>query len=143
MQLSTIPIIEKLLYKGIKTAKLTKENIIGFFNHSWLASLLEGFTSDETPETFSWIELLGPGLFDVLSQLESQIYDKEFKPNFILGIDSLSIKIGGLIRDLARLSGKTVTKIKEGESSEMNLEELLRDEEIKKLFTEEDILLWR
>lgn len=143
LQLSTIPIIEKLLYKGIKTAKLTKENIIGFFNQSWLSSPLEGFTSDETRETFSWIELLGPGLFDVLSQLESQIYDKEFKPNFILGIDSLSIKIEGLIRDLARLSGKTVTKIKEGESTEMNLEELLREEEIKKLFNEEDMLLWR
>lgn len=143
LQLSTIPIIEKLLYKGIKTGTLTKENIIGFFNSSWLASPLEGFTSDETPETFSWVELLSPGLFDVLSQLEAQIHDKNFKPNFTLSIDSLSIKIEGIIRDLARLSGKTVTKIKEGESSEMNLEELLREEEIKKLFTEEDILLWR
>lgn len=143
LQLSTISIIEKLLYKGIKTGKLSRESIMSFFNQTWLSRPLEAFSSDETSETFSWMELLTPGLFDIITQLEAQILDKNFNPNFLLGIDSLSIKIEGIIRDLSRLAGISVSKIKEGEALEMNLEELLRDEAITKIFSEEDVLLWK
>jgi len=143
LQLSTMPIIEKFLYKGVRTGKLNRDSIMNFFSQTWLSKPLEVFTAGETPETFSWFQLLGPGLFDVVSQLEAQILDKKFNPNFILSIDSLSIKIEGIIRDLLRLSGISVSKIKEGETLELNLEELLREEAVTEIFTEEDILLWK
>lgn len=143
LQLYTITLLHKFFYRGFRTGKLTKEEIMAFLNKSWMGRKLAAFSADETPDVFSWMELVGPALFDLLSQLETQILDKEFKPNFVLSIDSLSIKIEGLIRDIARLSGQSVTKIKENESQEMNLEELLKDESISKIFTGEDVLLWK
>ena len=73
----------------------------------------------------------------------SQVLDKNFQPNFLLGIDSLSLKIEEVIRDLARLAGISVSKIKEGETLEMNLGELLRSKSITDIFREEDVLLWK
>jgi hypothetical protein len=143
LQLTTISIIQKFLYKGIRTGKLSGENIMTFFKQTWLGNKLKSFSSDSEPEIFSWMQLLGPALHDLLFQIEAQILDKNFQPNFLLCIDSLSIKIEGVIRDIARLSGKSVTRIKETEALEMNLEELLKDESICKIFTEEDVLLWK
>lgn len=143
LQLTTISIIQKFLYKGIRTGKLSRENIMTFFKQTWLGNRLKSFSSDDEPEIFSWMQLFGPALHDLLFQIEAQILDKNFQPNFLLSIDSLSIKIEGAIRDIARLAGKTVTRIKETEALEMNLEELLKDDSIVKIFTEEDVLFWK
>ena len=143
LQTTAIPLVIKFFYKGIRTGKLNRDKIISFFNQTWFSKGLEAFTADEKKEVFSWIELLGPGLYDLISQMEAQILDNKFKPNYILSIDSLSTKIEGVIRDLARLAKKPVTKIREGDAVEMNLEELLRDEAITSLFKDYDILLWK
>jgi hypothetical protein len=143
LQMTTVPLLSKFFYTGIRTGKLSRDKIMDFFNQTWFAKGLEGFSVDGEKEVFSWIELLGPGLRDLVSQLEANILDREFRPNYTLGIDSLSIKIEGIIRDLARIRKVNVTKIKEGESVEMNLEELFREESIIQLFKNYDILLFK
>lgn len=143
LQVTVISLIEKLLYKAVRTGRHNRESIMAFFNKTWLSNELREFSGGGPVITFSWMQLLGPGLHEILSQLETQILDKKYQPNFLLGIDSLTIKIEAVIRDLARLAGMSVTKIKEYEAVEMNLEDLLNDKEVQSLFKEEDILLWK
>ncbi len=143
LQTTVIPLVIKFFYKAVRTGRLNRDSIISFFNKTWFSKGLEAFTADEQKAIFSWIELLGPGLYDLVSQMEAKILDNKFKPNFILSMDSLSTKIEGVIRDLARLAKKPVTKVREGDAVEMNLEELLRDESIIGLFKDYDILLWK
>jgi hypothetical protein len=135
--------MEMLFFKGFKSGKITRETFIGYFNQTWLAQSLDGYSVDGEPRHFSWMELLGPALNELAMELEAHIQDRNYRPNFILLIDSLSIKLEGAIRDYARLSAVSTTKVIKGETTEMNLEELLNDAEVMTLFDGNDVVLWK
>ena len=68
-----------------------------------------------------------------------------YSPNLVLSIDSLTLKIEGLIRDICQFSGVTtfyMTKDKKGRSiaREKDIHALLYEEPIKELFDEDDLL---
>ena len=117
--------------------------VLEYLNCTWYAGTLSEFTVAEEPEKFTWIDLIQPGLVGIFNQFESKLHDKKYQENYILCIDSLATKIEGIIRDLARLNGFTVTKIKDKETSEVNLEDMLGDEKIRNFFSSEDRMLFR
>jgi len=63
--------------------------------------------------------------------------------NFILCIDSLTLKFEGAIRDYVRLLGGTTTTEKRGELKEQLLEELLMNKVITENFSTEDVTLFK
>lgn len=143
LQLFALPLIEMLFFEGFKRGKITRETFLGYFNKTWLVQSLDGYSVDGEPRHFSWMELLGPALNELAKELEAHIHDKAYLPNYILPVDSLSIKLEGAIRDYAVLSGIPVTKVITGETTEMNLEELLNDEKVSALFQGDDVVLWK
>jgi hypothetical protein len=69
-------------------------------------------------------------------------------PNLVLSVDSLTLKIEGLIRDICRLSGETTSYMTKDSKNrnvvrEKDIHALLYEEPIKKLFDEDDMLFLR
>jgi hypothetical protein len=69
-------------------------------------------------------------------------------PNLVIVIDSLVLKIEGLIRDLCRFSGITTfyqTTDEKGRTiyREKDIHRLLYEEKIKQLFADDELLLFR
>ena len=69
-------------------------------------------------------------------------------PNFVLSLDSLTLKIEGIFRDLCQLSGIAVshqTKDNLGRNivHEKDINALLYEDAIKKLFDEDDLLFFK
>jgi hypothetical protein len=143
LQNFVVTFLEKLFYSGIRTGKLSAIKLMKFFNSTWFSKPLSAAKAKSDDETFSWMLILGPGLYNLLSQIEAACLDVRFKPNFQLSIDTLSVKLEGMIRDLARISGLVVTKAKDSETVELNLEEMLRVDAITGLFEPKDVCLWK
>lgn len=145
LQMFTLQLMGKLFFQGIRTGGISKQTFMSFFQQSWLGQPLNGYTVDGETQPFSWMEMLGPGLYEIINELNAEVHDHSYKASYVLPIDSLSIKMEGVVRDYARLAGVSVSKIGEGEALEMNLEELLseKNEKLLALFQADDVLLWK
>lgn len=88
--------------------------------------------------------MLAPGIHNLFAQFELSVLMNTNKiNNFILAIDSLTIKFEGALRDFILLSGGNTTTTKKGVTQEQNLEELLNNSTTAKYFTESDIELFK
>lgn len=140
LQTFILPVMEGLFRKGNQKERMGCAEVLSFFNSTWFSQCLE-ISNGEDKLSFSWMELLGNGIEQLTSNLELEAIQDGYIPNFQLFIDSTATKIEAIIRDIARLSNIPVSKNKESESTEMLLEELLRDEKVIDLFDAADICL--
>ncbi len=80
--------------------------------------------------------------------MQCHFTNQKYSPNLVLSIDSLTLKIEGLIRDICQLSGVTTFYMREDSKGrnierEKDLNALLREERIKELFDEDDLLFFK
>ena len=143
LNLGVVKLLFQFMKKGIHENYLTLEVILNYLHSTWYAGTISEFDAEEIPEKFTWIEILQPSLTVLFNQFKSKLDDNSFKENYIMTVDSMAVKIEGIVRDLVRLNGMSVSKVKENDASEMNLEDMLADEKIRKFFTSEDRLLFR
>lgn len=142
--------VESLFFKvfinGIISGKINYYNIFNFLkNHTWYGiKTKRSIASNELDENSSWITLLSPGIHNLISQFELLvIMDTNKISNFILAIDSLTLKFEGAVRDFIRLSGGNTTIEKKGDLQELLLEDLLEHNIIKEYFSDKDIALFK
>ncbi len=95
-------------------------------------------------EKFHWISLIAPGIIDYLTEMQKYTRS-HIAPNFTLSIESLSLKVEGIIRDLFSLKGlNTTTSRRDAKgdivTQERRLDDLLRDPQINELISEDDVL---
>lgn len=136
----------KVFNQGMISGKLNYYKIYSFFEqYSWYGqktkrSIDQNSVNDES----SWLSLLAPGLHNLFAQYELSILLNSNKiNNFILAIDSLTLKFEGALRDFIKLCGGNTSKDKNGDLKEQLLEELLENEIIKKYFSTKDIDLFK
>lgn len=133
-------LIRELLITLIRKRKLTAAILINYFNkHSWFGKNIKKAGQEE----YNWLNLISPGIIEYFSQIEFALSIPGYKPNFVLAIDSLTLKIEGLLRDLCDIHGGVTFNTKtEGEhiiSREKDITALLRDETIKILLDKDDL----
>lgn len=136
----------KVFVSGIISGKISYYKIHDFLEkETWFGMKFKrSATSDEIDEKSSWITMLAPGIHNLISQFELLVIMNTNKiSNFILSIDSLTLKFEGALRDFIRLSGGNTTTQKKGDLQEQLLEELLENPVTKKYFTEKDIELFK
>ena len=98
---------------------------------------------------FSWIHLIAPALHEYFRQIDYYLADETANvPNFVLSLDSLTLKIEGLLRDLCQLTNVVTSKQKLDKSKrtivyEKDITALLHDDAIKKRFDQDDILFFK
>ncbi|MEP4531827.1 MAG: DUF4209 domain-containing protein [Cyclobacteriaceae bacterium] len=142
IQLSILPFLRQIFAKGIKERVLTFENYLEFLKDSWLGKpYTEIDLGGDLVET-NWLGLIAPAVVEYFIQSESSLNAKYYKPNYVLCIDSLTMKFEGLLRDFSgRLNIATSKRGKKG-MQENYAHDILGNETIQKYFDEDDRLLF-
>lgn len=136
----------KVFIDGVITGKLNYYKIFEFLEaHTWFGiKLKRRLTDNEIDQDSSWLTMLAPGIHNLFAQFELSVLMNTNKiNNFILAMDSLTIKFEGALRDFIRLSGGNTSTSKRGEIKEQLLEELLDNPTTTKYFTAKDIELFK
>jgi hypothetical protein len=135
----------KVFVNGVICGKINYYKIYDYLdNHTWYGEKFKRGISSDFDDNSSWLSMLAPGIHNLFSQYELSILMNTNKiNNFILAIDSLTVKFEGALRDFIRLSGGNTTKDNQGELKEQLLDELLDNPKIKEYFTDKDIELFK
>ncbi|SHJ24499.1 protein of unknown function [Mesonia phycicola] len=137
----------KVIIEGIWSGKINYYKIYDFLEkHTWYGLKFQrGMTANEIDKNSTWLSMLAPGIHSLFAQFELSILMNTNKVNnFILALDSLTLKFEGALRDFIRLAGgNTSTSRRGGEIREQLLEELLDNEITKEYFSQKDIALFK
>lgn len=143
--LFVFPLFIKLFANGIINGKINYYSVYKSLKmNTWYGQRFEKRLAERVlDKDTTWLSLFAPALHDYFSQIEMGFIMKgKLTPNYILCIDSLTLKFEGALRDFIRLTGGNTTIEKEGELREQTLEQLLSNSSIIDNFTLEDISLF-
>jgi len=91
---------------------------------------------------YNWFSMIDIGLKSFFEQCSLLIKNKQ--PDWRFSIDFLSLKFEGILRDMVGLIDGVITKVdKDGNTTDMLLDDLLRSDSIKKVFNKDDINLFQ
>ena len=142
----TIDIIPRLNYiirNGINLGILTFDNFIKFLvNETWIGKKYYRYDLSGKKIPINWIDLISPSILDFFLQVQASYNSKYFIPNYILSIDSFTLKMEGIFRNFAeRAKIATSVKGKNG-MREVYLHNVFDNEVIKKYFDQTDRLFF-
>jgi len=149
LQINKIYLIREIFFSAISNKKLTTKGLLEFLvKHSWYGKNISKKLDEGREITYSWINLLAPSIHEYFKEMERFFLGMNNYPNLVLSIDSLTLKIEGLFRDICTFSGVSTfyqTKDKKARNvvREKDLHALLYEEKIKELFDEDDLLFFR
>jgi len=149
LQINKIPLIREIFFSAIRNNKLNPEELLDFLaKNSWFGKNLSKKLGEGREITYNWMSLLAPSINDYFVQMERLFLESTGRPNMVLAIDSLTLKIEGLLRDMCEFSGIATfyqTKDKKGRRivREKDLHALLHEDKIKELFDEDDLLFFK
>jgi hypothetical protein len=142
LKLDSNHLIRELFFAAIQNQKLDAVAIIDFFKrYCWFGRTIE--KPDGT--YYNWLNQIAPAIFEYFKQMEIAFNQPGYYPNLVLSIDSLSLKIEGLIRDLCEFNGgitfyAATDDKKRPISREKDINTLLREKEIVGLLDGDDLL---
>ena len=139
------PFLYILFPKGILENKISFPILIKHFSErSWLGRMLGRSDLAGTPKPYNWVSLIAPALLDFFKQMEGALKSPQSSYNFILAIDSMTLKFEGALRDFGEMVGITPNKMRKGDSlQEIFIPDILSDKLIKDYFDETDLLLFK
>jgi hypothetical protein len=132
----------KLIFKNsILSGSLTYETISKYiFEHTWLGKDLPAKSLNNDDYTYNWFSLLSLSIYDFITQYSISLNNKNFNTNYILAIDSLSIKFEAVLKDFAFYNNISTDKYDSRKEimKELYIEDILNDESSKSLIGEEN-----
>jgi len=149
IQLEKQFLINEIFIAAIKKDKLSIYTVMQFFQKkSWYGKNIAKRLPGGETITYNWLNLIAPGLNDYFIQIQWHLSQPAYVPSFVLAMDSLVLKIEGLVRDICVFSGVTTfyqAKDKQGRIvvREKDINWLLREEPIKSLFDQDDLLFFK
>lgn len=139
-----------IILELIKSQKLSYYSLISFLRkNSWFGTELNKNISLKEKISYNWLQLLGEPLREYFNQLTLYSdFNQKYQPSFILCIDSLTIKIEGLLRDLFTLNNIPTTKIETDKNGlnitkEKDINVLLHEEFVTEIFNSNEIALFK
>lgn len=149
LELTKSNLIREIIFSGIKKGKLNANTFLSFLQqYSWLGKELEMSSNGGKPIPYCWLALIAPALNEYFVNLEFFFRNQTNQPNFILCIDSLSLKIEGMLRDICEFKGITTFELKLDKkgrtiSQEKDIHKLLYKPEIADLIDKDDLLFFK
>jgi hypothetical protein len=145
IEIEHLYLINKIFFLAIRDNKLSAEIFLNFLNkNSWFGKNILDKKSNGTEVKYNWLNLLSPAILEYFIQIDYYLFNPNNRPNFILSIDSLTLKIEGLFRDICRFNGiATFYQKDKNIFREKHIHHLLYEEEIKKLFDEDELLFFK
>lgn len=144
INLSVLPLLHRVFIEGIKNGKITHQSLIQFFyNHTWLGQEFTDYDTGGDLIKYRWISVIAPSIHEYFIQTESALKSNNPFTNYIMPIDSLTLKFEGVLRDFARILKVSTTVAGKGNVlREKYIEELLAEKEVQKYFDENDLLFF-
>ena len=145
----SLMILREIIVSGVEKNKLSPLLIMNFLRkNSWLGQNIVITYSQQEENTYNWLETIMPSISDFLIQLYFYFQNPVNIPNYILAIDSLTIKIEGILRDFCEVRGVTTFfQTDDGKGRkvmrEKDINALLREEVIKNTISKDDLMLFQ
>ncbi len=149
LRINRFPLIREIFFAAIRNNKLNTEALLEFLlKHSWYGKNISKKLGEGRNITYNWMNLLAPSIHKYFLEMERAFLESAGRPNMVLPIDSLTLKIEGLLRDMCEFSGVATfyqTKDNKGRNivREKDLHALLYEDKVKELFDEDDLLFFR
>jgi hypothetical protein len=141
-----VHLINAIFELTIRQGKLSAPALIAFLlNNSWLGKTREKSTPDGLKHSYRWTSLLAPGLFEYFFKIDLWLRHPRWRPNLVLCVETLVLKIEGILRDLLESHGGVTTYSKldhKGRqvSREKDTRLLLADPDLERIVGKDDIL---
>jgi hypothetical protein len=143
LDFQTIPFLYELFTKGIESGKLTAKNLIEHLAFkTWIGNPYFIQDQQNRDRIKSWISLIAPGIIELFAQIQASRFSTTYNPSYVLAIDSLVLKIEGLLRFFLDQSNQKTTVAKTKKIEAMTLNQILESEGFKKYFDEDDQLFF-
>ena len=141
-----LPLIHEIIVQAINENKLSFSLLGGYLAKTWLGKELEKTIQGEKIK-YNWLSLIMPSLLDFFNQLDYALSSTS-TPNFVECIDSLTLKVEGIVRDLCYFNDiTTFYQDKDNKKRviymERDLNALLHDPKISQLFDEDELFFFR
>jgi hypothetical protein len=146
LELMKSNLIREIIFAGIKKGKLNANTFLSYLQqYSWLGKELKISSNGGKPVTYCWLALIAPAINEYFVNLEFFFRNQTHYPNFILCIDSLSLKIEGMLRDICKFKDITTFELKQDKkgrtiTQEKDIHKLLYEPEIADLIDKDDLL---
>ncbi len=138
------PLLDLLFFKGIEAGILTADSLMEVLSESWIGVQLSDTDSSGDIHEYNWLELLRPPIQIFFHEMEKAFGDKDYQASLIPSIDSLVLKLEGMLRDLAwAIDANTIKINKKNAMQEKTLEELLHLSKLKACIDPTDLLFFR
>lgn len=145
----TYQLVHAIIIEAVKKGKLTPQNVCEYLqHHSWLGQPIPHPTPSGGEIEVKWLDLIEPAIHSYLNALQDFV-ESEKTPNFILSLDSLTLKFEGIFREFCALHGisrtKQITERGKTLTREKDLNNLLYDDydEVSKILGVNEIEFFR
>ncbi len=141
-------LLRAILFRAIQVGKLEFGSLSQYLSEkSWLGKKRKLKIGNEIEE-YRWLDQILPALYEYFANMVVHFKQPDYRPSLMLSVDSLAVKIEGMVRDICRLSGVNTKNVKEDRlgrttSVERDLHSLLYDPAVSALFDRSDLLFLR
>ncbi|WP_046755113.1 DUF4209 domain-containing protein [Kordia jejudonensis] len=143
LEISALPYLHYILIFGIKSGKLTFENLIGFLvEKTWIGKLHIQYDLGGDEKLVNLVQQISPAIIEFYLQIQAWQSTKYYKPSFILCIDSLTLKMEGIFRSFCERVGVPTSLNREKGMQEAYIHNVFDNEIIIEFFNEDDRLLF-
>jgi len=149
IQVEKSVLIDAIFQVAIGQNKLSAEDLLNFLaEHSWFGKSLPRTSPTGERIEYNWLSLIAPALNEYFVQMDRYFINPANQPSFVLSIDSLTLKIEGLVRDLCKICGVSTfyqTRDSKGRNivREKDIHALLYEDKVRQLFDEDELLFFR
>lgn len=143
MEETMLPFLHHTFFFGIRSGHLTYLNFLEYFlEHTWIGKPHLKFDLGGNPIDTNWANLLAPAVLDFFNQILAWGTSTYYVPNFVLCVDSLTLKLEGLFRNFCERLNVPTSEEKEKGMQEVLLHRIFDNKVIKEYFDQEDLLLF-
>lgn len=149
LRFDKIHLIHAIFTTLIKENRLSSAIMVEFLRqNSWLGRTLSKPVHSGHTMEYNWLSLIAPAIYEFFLQMQFWIMSGSGYLNMVLCIDSLSVKMEGLVRDMCQMSGATtcfMTQDSQGRNivREKDIHTLLYEKVLAELFDKDDLLFFR
>lgn len=145
-QLSSLEHLKQIFHKGQSNKKITFESLKHYLeNNTWYNDLNEIINPDEKDFSFKWNDFILPPLKLFFDVSEIDIKNKSHTPeNYVLAIDSLTLKFEGVLRDFSnRIGAQTIESEDTKTEQRIDFDKLFDNDKFKSVIHEDDIAFFK
>lgn len=144
-------LLQHYIKYSLETNKLNAEILINYLKTTWLGKILRKQLTGDNVLQYQWLEHLEQPIISYFDKLQKYIIDSNFRLTFINEVDSLTLKIEGILRDIIEFSPIKNFQVRKFDKDKNNrqiskwktINELLWDPLIFKILKDDDIWFMR